>query len=69
VPVVPSSAVVVEGNDSLVFVQEGAGRFRRRQIQVGPQVGDAFIVSSGLRVGETIASRGALLLDEMGKAK
>jgi cobalt-zinc-cadmium efflux system membrane fusion protein len=69
VQVVPSSSVVVEGNDSLVFVQEGTGRFRRRQIQVGPQVGDSVVVNGGLRPGEIVASRGALLLDEVGKAK
>jgi cobalt-zinc-cadmium efflux system membrane fusion protein len=69
VAVIPASSVVVEGNDSLVFVQEGAGRFRRRQIQTGSQVGESFIVNSGLKPGDVVATRGALLLDEAGKSR
>ncbi len=69
VRVVPASAVVVEGNDSLVFVQETPGHFRRRQIQAGPEVDNNIVVTSGLKTGDIIATRGALLLDEMGKAK
>jgi multidrug efflux pump subunit AcrA (membrane-fusion protein) len=60
---------VVEGNDSLVFVQESPGHFRRRPIQPGPEIDNNIVVSSGLKAGELVAAHGALLLDEMGKAK
>jgi cobalt-zinc-cadmium efflux system membrane fusion protein len=66
---IPSSAVVVEGNDSLVFVADGPGRFKRRPVRVGKEVEGGFIIDSGLRPGEVIATRGALLLNELSKAK
>jgi len=68
-PIVPVSAVVAEGNDSFVFVAEGQSRFRRRSIRVGREVESGLIVDSGIRQGEVIASRGALLLNELSKSK
>jgi cobalt-zinc-cadmium efflux system membrane fusion protein len=68
--IVPAAAVVVDGADSLVFTAEGPGQFRRRRIQVGPEVeGGGFVVQSGLRPGEGIATKGALLLSELSKSK
>lgn len=66
---IPAAAVVVEGNDSLVFVEDSPGHFRRRNIQLGKEVEGGFIVDSGVRPGEKIATRGALLLNELSKAK
>ena len=68
-PIVPASAVVAEGNDSFVFVAEGPSRFRRRSIRVGREVESGLIVDSGIHQGEVIASRGALLLNELSKSK
>jgi cobalt-zinc-cadmium efflux system membrane fusion protein len=68
-PTIPSSAVVAEGNDSLVFVSEGPGHFRPRRIQVGREIEGGFIVDSGLHAGEIVATRGALLLSEISKSK
>ena len=69
VSIVPADAVVVEGNDSLVFVQEGPGHFRRRTVHVGQEVEGGVVIDSGLRQGEIVATRGALLLNEFSKAK
>jgi cobalt-zinc-cadmium efflux system membrane fusion protein len=69
VPILPASAVVVEGNDSFAFVEEGHGQFRRRNVHATQEVDGGFIVDSGVKSGETIATRGALLLNELGKAK
>jgi len=69
VPTIPASAVVVDGNDSLVFIAETPGRFRRRLIQVGREIDGGFVVDSGLRAGEIVATRGALLLSELSKSK
>src|SRR5215831_1734556 len=66
---VPASAVVVEGNESLVFVADNTGHFRRRPVQLGKEVEGGFIVDSGVRPGEVIATRGALLLNELSKSK
>jgi membrane fusion protein, heavy metal efflux system len=66
---IPSSAVVVDGNDSVVFVAESPGHFRRRAVHVGKEVEGGFIVDSGVRAGDVIATRGALLLNELSKSK
>ena len=67
--VVPADAIIVDGDDSGVFVVEGPGRFRWRSIQIGHQVErGAFVVDSGLRPGEAVADRGALLLNELRKS-
>jgi len=65
----PSSAIVVDGNDSLVFVADGPGHFRKQMIHVGKEVEGGFIVDSGVRPGDVVATRGALLLNELSKAK
>ncbi len=68
-PIVPAGSVVVDGNDSLVFIEESPGHFRRRKIQTGQEVEGGFVVDAGLQGGEIVASRGALLLNELGKSK
>lgn len=67
VPVVSSSAVITEGNDTMVFVEESPGRFRRRHIKVGSETGGSLIVKDGLQPGERVATRGGLLLNEQMK--
>jgi cobalt-zinc-cadmium efflux system membrane fusion protein len=66
---VPAGAVVVEGNDSLVFIAEGPGHFRRQVVRVGKEIEGGFIIDSGLKSGDVIATRGALLLNELSKSK
>jgi cobalt-zinc-cadmium efflux system membrane fusion protein len=69
VPVVPASAVVSEGDNSLVFVEEGSGRFRRRKVQVGQEIGASVAIANGLNVAERIAIRGGLLMNELSKSQ
>lgn len=64
VPVVPASAVVSKGNQTVVFVEESSGHFRRRRVQVGREVGGWVVITSGLQSGERVVTRGGLLLDE-----
>jgi cobalt-zinc-cadmium efflux system membrane fusion protein len=64
-PLVPAAAVITEGNSSVVFVEEGPARFRRRQIQVKREMQGHVAVASGLQPGERIATRGSLLLNEV----
>jgi cobalt-zinc-cadmium efflux system membrane fusion protein len=67
-PLVPASAIINDGDASVVFVAEGGRRFHRRPIHVGHQVeAGAFVVDSGLRSDEAVAIRGALLLNELRK--
>jgi len=67
--VVPADAVVVDGEDSIVFLVEGSGRFLSHRIQVGQEVENReLIVDAGLHGGEAIAVRGSLLLNELRKS-
>jgi cobalt-zinc-cadmium efflux system membrane fusion protein len=69
VPVIPAGAIVTEGDSSLVFVEEGQGRFRRRKIQLGQEMGGSVAIDTGLSVGERVATRGALLMNELNKSQ
>jgi membrane fusion protein, heavy metal efflux system len=69
IPVIPASSVVTEGDSSLVFVEEGHGHFRRRKIQVRQEMGGSVAIDNGLSVGESIVTRGALLMGELNKSQ
>lgn len=58
----PSQAVVADGPQRFVFVRLGPRRFIRRDVQVGPALGDRVPVLAGLQPGEEVAVRGAFLL-------
>ena len=61
---VPLAAVLIKGeNRTVVFVQTGEHAFAARDIQLGQPVRGWVPVISGLKPGERIVVRGALLLD------
>lgn len=68
VPVVPSAAVVTQGNDTLVFVEESPGHFRRRSIHAGRENNGYVTIDEGLRPGDRVVTKGGLLLNEVGKS-
>lgn len=57
---------VLRDDDNLpfVFLRIGSGRFLRRRIALGPRIGDAYQVSQGLAVGDTLVTAGSLYLAE-----
>lgn len=59
---VPTEAVLTDGLDAVVFVEGEAGRFLRRLVSVGRQDTKWTEVRAGLRAGERVVTRGALLL-------
>jgi cobalt-zinc-cadmium efflux system membrane fusion protein len=60
---VPTSAVLRnEENLPFVFVALPAGGFNRRQITLGPRVGDGYQVLTGLTAGDKVVTEGALFL-------
>jgi membrane fusion protein, heavy metal efflux system len=59
---IDSSAVVNNGVEQYVYVQE-AGRMARRAVVVGPVRAGRALILSGLKPGETVVERGAILLD------
>jgi cobalt-zinc-cadmium efflux system membrane fusion protein len=65
--VVPTTAVVREGNESYVFVGKGNGHFERRSVKIGRAVDDTLGILSGVNAGETIVTDGALLLRSAGQ--
>jgi hypothetical protein len=59
---VPAEAVMRHDGRTFVFVPEGGGRFRRRDVQTGIETDALIEVTSGLDEGDEVASRGAFLL-------
>lgn len=59
---VPAESVVSDGLQSVVFSVEADGRFRRRLVTAGRQYEGRIEVPTGLRPGERVVTRGALLL-------
>ncbi|HXA77195.1 MAG TPA: efflux RND transporter periplasmic adaptor subunit [Candidatus Acidoferrales bacterium] len=64
---VPTAAVIREGNDAYVFVGKGNGRFERRVVKIGRTLDGSIEIVSGVTAGETIVSEGTLLLRAAGQ--
>jgi cobalt-zinc-cadmium efflux system membrane fusion protein len=59
---VPTTALVMSGDRTTVFVQVAANTYEQRPVVAGEQHGDRTIVKSGVQVGEKVLMReGALL--------
>lgn len=61
--VVPRDAVLMAGNNSVIYVETEPGRFEIRRVVLGPRVGDAIVIRSGVKLGEQVATRGNFLID------
>lgn len=60
---VPSEAVVTDDLTSIVFVKNPkTGKLDRRKVVLGKQSTDVTEITSGIHAGETIVSKGAILL-------
>jgi cobalt-zinc-cadmium efflux system membrane fusion protein len=59
----PTSAVLIKGQETVVYVQKSPGTFTRRRVVVGHPVEGKVLVRSGVSPGEPVVVRGALLLD------
>jgi membrane fusion protein, heavy metal efflux system len=60
---IAATALVSDGAKQYVYVERPDGLFERRDVVVGPVREGRALVASGLRVGEDIAERGAVLID------
>ena len=60
---VPNSALVNHGLYTYLFVEAGAGDFRRRKVTLLTQGAESSVIGGGLDSGERVVTRGALLLD------
>lgn len=63
--VIPGSAVLWTGKRSVVYVRQPGDDpiFKLREIELGPQLGNSFVVTSGLMDGEEIVTEGAFSVD------
>ena len=61
--VIPASGVLQSGTRQIVFVDKGAGYLEPREVQLGPQAGDQYIVLKGLKAGERIVTSANFLID------
>jgi RND family efflux transporter MFP subunit len=61
-PVIPASAIVDDAGRPIVFVQVAGESFERRPVSLGAREGDLVQLTSGVKPGERIVSRGAFLV-------
>lgn len=61
--VIPASGALQSGTRQIVFVDRGAGYLEPREVQLGPQAGEEYIVLKGLKAGERIVTSANFLID------
>ncbi|MBZ5699923.1 MAG: efflux RND transporter periplasmic adaptor subunit [Acidobacteriia bacterium] len=61
--VIPVSGVLQSGTRQIVFVDRGTGYLEPRDVQLGSQAGDQYIVLKGLKAGERIVTSANFLID------
>jgi Cu(I)/Ag(I) efflux system membrane fusion protein/cobalt-zinc-cadmium efflux system membrane fusion protein len=61
--VIPATGVLQSGAREIAFVQRTDGYIEPREVQLGPRVGDNFIVLKGLNEGEQIITSANFLID------
>lgn len=64
--VIPKSAVLWTGKRSIVYVKQpdtSTPAFMLHEIELGPSLGDSYVVLSGLQEGDEIVTHGAFTLD------
>ncbi len=60
---IPTPGVLQTGTRSIVFVDRGGGYLEPREVELGPQAGDEFVVRKGLKAGERIVTSANFLID------
>lgn len=61
--VVPRNAVLMAGDNSVVYVETESGRFELRPVELGPNLGHEIVVLDGVKEGEQVATNGNFLID------
>ncbi|MCU0897413.1 MAG: efflux RND transporter periplasmic adaptor subunit [Burkholderiales bacterium] len=62
---VPAKAVFFIGDRYFVFLEDGPGRYTRREVQAGPERGGKVPVSAGLKDGDRVVVDGSLFLQQI----
>lgn len=63
--VIPASALLWTGKRSIVYVKQPGDEpiFHLREVELGPKLGESFVILDGLADGEEIATQGAFSID------
>ena len=61
--VVPDSAVFHSGTKNLIFTYAGEGNIEPHEVELGPHVGDQFVISKGVKADEQIVTSANFLID------
>lgn len=63
--VIPCSAVLWTGKRSIVYVKQPGDEpvFKMREIELGPMLGESYVITSGLNEGDEIVTQGAFSVD------
>jgi RND family efflux transporter MFP subunit len=61
--VVPDSAVFHSGMKNLIFTYAGDGNIAPHEVELGPHIGDEFVILTGARAGEQIVTSANFLID------
>lgn len=59
---IPATAVRRQGGETIVFIDEGGGRFERRDVALGVGSNGVVEVRSGLKPGERVVAAGSFTL-------
>lgn len=59
---VPVAAVRRQGGETIVFVDEGGGRFERREVEIGTQAHGRVEILKGIKTGELVVAEGSFIL-------
>jgi RND family efflux transporter MFP subunit len=60
---IPTSSIFHSGVRNLIFVNKGEGNLEPRQVELGPRVGDDYVVLKGIRRGESLVTSANFLID------
>ncbi len=63
VTVVPRTAVLMAGDNSVVYIETEPGVFELREVTLGAMTKDDAVVESGVEAGESVATDGNFLID------
>ncbi len=61
--VVPRTAVLMAGGNSVVYVESKPGTFEMRPVTIGAILKDSIVLMTGLKEGESVATSGNFLID------
>jgi len=61
--VIPASGILQSGTRQIAFVERSDGYLDPREVELGPRVGDDFVVLKGLKSGEQIITSANFLID------